>query len=329
MAASATPLTGRPDLDTAITATGFRASLDPSFRVADIKGHLQHRHDPALNAQARRRYTNMFKAGSTPPPVGVTRDGRVIWGNHRIGGAQDAGWETIPAVVLDIDADGATEHVRDQLLSLAVQENAPHGVPYNNQDRIDRAGSLLNLGFTHRSIQATLGLTAAQVSGVKREMDALQRLNALGLEEKEFSRGVLRSFSNPSARALNDLPFKELVDITAAAGLTGDEVQELSKEAKAAGSDSDAMVVLKGFRSDNAGRIAEVAQGGVQRPTPVGKLKSALKAVLSLCEGKATPVTYRDHSSGVVLTATMLEDSIRCLQGILDIQEIPEDTEED
>lgn len=323
MPATVTSLTGRSDLDTAITATGFRASLDPSFRAAEIQGNLQHRHDATLSGSAVRRYANMYKAGSDAPPIGVTRDGIVVWGNHRIAAAKAAGWETIAAVVIDIDAQGATEHVRDQLLSLAVQENAPNGVPYNNQDRIDRAGSLLNLGFTHRSIQAQLGLTAAQVSGVKREQDAKMRLVSLGLNE-DYSRGVLRALSSPAARGLNDLPFKELVAITTAADLTSDEIKELAKSAKEAGSDAEAMAAMEGFRQDNVVRIAGVRQGGTPRPTPVGRLRGVLKGVLGLCDNKVTPVTYRDHSDGVAQTAAMLEDAIRCLQGIFDIQEVPE-----
>jgi ParB-like chromosome segregation protein Spo0J len=321
---------GIEGLDNAIVASGFRTEFDPTFPRADIQKHLQHRHSSDLNGQAARRYAAMFKAGSVPPPVGVTRDGLMLWGNHRDKGAELAGFDTLPAIVFDVDGLNADDHTLDLLLSLAVEENAPHGVPYTAQDRTDRAKSLLNLGYTNRSVSAKLGLTAAQVSAIKKELDAEQRLVTLGLDLDDVQRNVKQALGGPAPRALNDAPFAALVKLTRDAALTAPDIVAHARAAKASGSDKNALDYLDQVRQDLSEAIASVKISGKPiRPTPVGKLRGALRQVVGLCDATVNPSIYRDHTDGVVDTVQLLDDALACLQAIRAVQVLPEDESED
>ncbi|HEY9377832.1 MAG TPA: ParB/RepB/Spo0J family partition protein [Jiangellaceae bacterium] len=324
MPASTTPVTtGDPGLDTALTATGYRWSIDQRFPLANITSRLQHRHGADLSKAAVRRYANMLKAGSTPPLICVTRDGRLVYGNHRVASAELAGWTELPAIVIDVDGIGADPHMEDQLLSVAVAENAPHGVPYNNQDRRDRAASLLNLGYTHRSVCAILGLTGAQVSGIKREVDAEQRLTTLGLDAEELPRVMRRALAGPDARALNNEPFKALAELAKDANLTQAEINGAAKEARDAGSDADALVAIHGLRKKSyATQIAEHALGGSTRPTPVGKLRGVLRQLSTLCADANAPDIYIDHTADAAETVAMLDAAIACLGAVRGVQEV-------
>src|SRR5436305_13000707 len=111
IAALAPPSTGIPGLDNAIVMSGFRTEFDPKYPLVDVREHLQHRHSPITDRKAVRRYTAMFKAGSSGPPSGITRDGLVVWGNHRLESAEQAGWQHVPAIVFDVDGIGADETV--------------------------------------------------------------------------------------------------------------------------------------------------------------------------------------------------------------------------
>jgi hypothetical protein len=326
MPTQAPPTTGVANLDLAITATGFRISLNLQFDLTTIQGRIQHRHSDKLDGQAVRRYATMYKAGSVPPPIGVTRDGYVIWGNHRIEAALAAGFQFIPAIVVDVDGKGADEHLTWQLLSMSVAENAIHGVPYSGDDRHDRCRTLLNLGYTTPTIQRSLGLTAAQISGIRKEQEAELRLTSLGLPT--FGKQNLRlAFASPAARALNDGPFSALATLANDAGLSSAEINDLAKSMKATGTDVDAMVLVDQVRVDAAQRIAEVAVGGVQRPTPVVKMTTALKAVINLCS-TSSPTVFIDRTAKAGETQAMLADAIHCLESLAAVQ-VPVDEDED
>jgi len=319
---TSTQTTGVASLDTALLATGFRWSLVPDFKVADITSKLQHRRDEGENKAAVKRYYNKLKAGSVPPPICVTRDGVIVFGNHRKASAILAGWETLPAIVIDVDGNGADEHTSDQLRSIAFAENSPHGVPYSAADRAEAAKHLLALGFTNRSIQAELGLSGSQVTGLKREVDTAKHFEALGLSDKDFKVSTVRAFAGPDAAALNNEPFKQLVTLTRDANLTTTEINAFAKQTKDAGSDADALVLLNTVRAgqDMQERIAQVAAGGQVRPTPLKKLKGLLTQIDTLCGGNHK--VFMDHGDvdQVQDTIDLLDRVVGCLSGIRDVQ---------
>lgn len=319
--------TGDEHIDTALTATGFRWSLKPDFKIIDVVAKLQHRRDEGLNAGAVRRYVNKLKAGSIPPPICVTRDGVLIFGNHRLDSAEKANWETLPAIVIEVDGNGADENVQNQLRSVAYAENAKHGVPYSSADRAEAAKHLIALGYTNAHIQAELGLSGPTVSNIKRDVLIAERFAKLGLSTKGVSISMLRALAGPDTLALNDEPFREIVALAKAAGLKGSEISALAKEAKAAGSDVAALALVDARRQDKGmtERIAQTSLGGAPRPTPVGKLKGVLKQVNGLCDATFNPAVYREHGDQDAVTDLMgqLNQAITCLTGILSVQQVP------
>lgn len=323
---TAAPPTTLPDdvsagLANAIVATGFRWTIF-DFKIADIVDHIQHRSDDSLNKGAMRRYANQMRVGSVPPHIGVTRDGWGIWGHHRAGAADLAGWETLPAIVFDVDGADAQndEFLNNSLISLAVAENAPYGLPYNPTDRQEAAQALLNLGFTHQSIVKELGLSASQVSNIASEMQGQKRLDNLGVTA-DLQRTVVQALAAPDARALNDEPFKRLADLAIAAKLTPKEIRQFAKEARTPGSEAGAVSTIADITSDMAQRIFEVAAGGSVRPTPVGKLIGVLKQVTDLCDSVTTPKVYRDRTGDADETIALLDAALGCLKGIRAVQE--------
>lgn len=318
------PVTGNPMLDSAIIASGIRWRR-AKLQLVDVLQHLQHRHADVLDKRTVTRYTNMAKAGNNAPEVIVTRDGVLAAGNHRFEGYSQAGRTEIDSIELDVDGIGADDHTMGQLISIAVAENAPHGLPYSTKDRQDRAADLVGVGYNNTAIQAMLGLSPSQVSGIKREVEAKARLDSLGIEEpKRMAQATLRALAGPDARALNSGPFKDLVDLADDARMTSTEVNALAKEAReaaAAGGDADAVKVLADRRNDLAQHISQIATGGQSRPTPAGKLASATKAVGALCDGHTTAKTYRDHSDKAVETVVAVASAIKCLENILAAQD--------
>lgn len=320
------PTTGLPNLDLAIAATGFRWSNEPEFPLINIVGKIQHRHDDKLDKSYVTQYRRMLAAGSIPPPICVTRDGYVVFGNHRLAAAQAEGRETLPAVIIDIDGKDAdtNEFVKNSLLSIATRENR-HGKAYSGTDRNERAASLLNLGYSNAKVQAELGLSGSQVSGIKREVDFAQRLATLGIREDGLPRTACRALAGPDAKALNTEPFRQLVELTRDAALAQPEINAIAREARATGSDADAVTHLAQVRKDMTDRIIELrSTGAVARPTPVGKLRGALRGVVALCDAGSNAAIYRDHTDQAAETRAMIESAIACLSGILAVQEVPE-----
>lgn len=310
-------------LDNAITATGLQWRRGK--RSVGFSSHLQHRHADVLDAKTVKRYEQMAKAGSNAPEVICTEDDMLVAGNHRDAGYIAAGRADIDAIILNVQGVGADEHTHIQLLTIAVAENAPHGLPYSSKDRMDRAADLVKAGYNNTSVQAMLGLSPSQVSGVKREVDARARLDTLGITEpKHMAQTTVRALAGPDARALNSGPFKALVELADDAKFTGSDVNALAKEARdaaAAGSDADAAKVIADRRTDLSQHISQIALGGRTTPTPVGRLKGATKAVAALCDGSTAPQTYRDHGPTAVETVVAVAAAIKCLEGILAAQD--------
>lgn len=318
-----------PQLQAAIDASNMRHAFVAEYRLDQLVGHLQVRYDQTtdiderLNAAKVREYVNKFKAGSIPPPIGVTRDNVLVWGNHRVGAAHQADVAAVPAIVFDVDGVSPDEHVSAVLRTMAGRENASHGLPLSNKDREMIVRLELQLGTTGGVIAATYGMTPAQISGLRREIEAEQRLDQHQLRDllEGRTRGIIRALSGKYARILDDEPFVELVRLIADADLQAKEVNAIAAEAKATGSERGALGVLATKRGEMAQRVASFqATGVVERPTPRGKLLDAVRRVLALCE--ANPAShYRDYSAEVEETKAMVTQAINCLGCILEAQE--------
>lgn len=317
-----------PALKSALTATGIRYSEVESFPITSIKSHLQVRHDTTgdgdmkYNSAKVAEYRNRFKSGSICPPIGITRDGVLIWGNHRTEGARKAEMSDIPAIVLDVDGADPDEHLLAVLMTLSGRENSEHGLPLSNKDREMIVRKEIEIGSTSGAIQQAYGMTSAQVSGLKRQIEAEKRLSDLGLRSRAdgADRSVLRSFSGPNARALTNPPFKALVELALDAELTAKEINELAAAARNAGTEDGALEIIATKRTDLSKQIAEVATAGRVRPTPLSRLRKAVTEISGLVS-KHDASAYRDYTEDAPHTKEALEAAIASLQAILKAQE--------
>jgi len=318
-----------PALSTAITSSGIRTERVESYPIDGIKGHLQVRHvlgvdlGENLNRGKVAEYKAKFKAGSNCPPIGVTRDGILIWGNHRVGGAKAADRPDVPAIVFDVDGADPDEHLLAVLMTLSGRENAEHGLPLSSKDREMIVRKEIELGTSSGAIQAAYGMSPAQVSGLRREIDAEIRLADLGVSSllEGKTRALVQSFSGPNARNLTNEPFKALVTLTADADLKAKDVNEIAAAAKETGTEDGAIAVIAAKRDELKAQIAEIAVAGVHRPTPLTRLRKAVKEVAGLCErGEAS--AYRDYTSDAAVTVALIQSAMGCLTAILEVQEV-------
>lgn len=315
-------------LATAIAASGIRVETVDEYPLNSIKGALQVRADQTdsdahLNAGKVSEYKAKFLAGTTPPPIGVTRDGILIFGNHRVGAARDAGRADLPAMVFDVDGVDPDEHTRSLLTTFSGRENASHGLPLSPKDKDLVIRREVALGTTNGTIQAIYGVSAGRLSGLKREIEAEKRLSDLGISRRAQGRdrSVIRALSGPSARAITNQPFKDLVDLVVDADLKVAEINEIAAAARAAGTEDGAIKVIADKRAELAKQIQEVeASGQRERPTPLTRLRKAVAEVNGLCE-KFEPSHYRDYTGDVEETKSAIRAAVSCLNNILAAQE--------
>ena len=316
--------TGREDLDTALNATGYRWYLDEQ-ELGDIVGKIQHRATDKLNAAQVNAYANQAKAGSTPPPICVTKDGYVVYGNHRVAAAIKAGWARLPAVVIDVPGAGyeADQARTDAFVEVAAIENQPNGVPLDPASRKMDALAMIRNGRDTKAIQFKLGLSSSQISGIRREFEATERLVKIGVDTDslDVSDSVLRSFSGKDASALNAEPFKALVSLADDADLLAKEVNAIAGDAREADSDEGAMKVISDARDEMSTRIAEKKMGGSVRPTPVNQMRGLLVQVDKLCTKHDDTLMFKDHSDGASAFCELLDDTIECLTSIRKVQD--------
>lgn len=318
-----------PALSTAITATGIRTERVENYPLDGIKGHLQVRHflgDEVGSNLVKGKvaeYKAKFKAGSICPPIAVTRDGILIWGNHRVGAAKAADRDDIPAIVFNVDGADPDEHLEAVLMTLSGRENTEHGLPLTTTDRKVMVRKEIELGTSSGSIQAWYGMSPSQISGLKREVDAHKRLADLGVTTlvKDREVAVIRAFSGPDARNLTNEPFKALVALAAEADLKAKDINEVAANAKETGTEDGAIAVITAKRDDLKAQIAEIAIAGALRPSPLTRLRKVVREVAGLCE-RGDASVYRDYTSDAAATKTLIVSAIGCLQAILEVQEV-------
>lgn len=320
-----------PALRDAIVASGIRYEQVDNYPLTGIKAHLQVRHNTDASGNTKydsvkiTEYKAKYKSGNVPPHIGVTRDGVLVWGNHRSEAARKAEMADIPAWVLNIDGVDPDDHTLALLMQFSGRENAGHGLPLTGKDKELIIRQELSLGTTSGVIQQTYGWTAAQVSGLKREMDAEKRLSDLGvlsaLQAARKEKSIIRAFSGPNTRALTNAPYKNLVELTIDAGLTAKDINQIAETAKAAGTEDGAIAVVAAKRKELDRQIAEIATGGTLRPTPISRLRKVVTEVAGLCD-KFDPATYRDHTVDAEATKESINAAIGCLIAIRDAQEV-------
>jgi hypothetical protein len=211
------------------------------------------------------------------PPVIVTRDAWIVDGNTRVGAKLKRKEKFFPALVLDVSWDGGTEKQKDDLLILAATLNSMHGLPLTPKEVRQVTAIFIERGFKSEQIARAIGLKPSSIAAVKKEIDAAKKLDRVGLGSNGELRGAsLRALGAKNVLVLNDVPFKELAQLAADAGLNSGEIVSVAKAAKETGSDSEQVEVIQAERLELGDRIREHSLTGSGKPPVSRQLRQHL-----------------------------------------------------
>lgn len=211
------------------------------------------------------------------PPVVVTNDGWIIDGNTRVGARLKRKEKFTPAIIVDVDWAAANPKQRDMLYALAATLNAQGGQRLTSKETRSIAERLINLGWKSEQIGRAIGLKSSGVTAVKQELEAVAKLNRVGLDFNGAAKGAsLRALGNKDVVSLNDVPFKELAELAVDAGFNAGEIRSAAKTAKEAGSDEGALTHIRTLRMENNDRIAEHKLTGHGKPPMSRQLRQHL-----------------------------------------------------
>jgi ParB-like chromosome segregation protein Spo0J len=255
------------------------------------------------------------------PPIIVTSDGWIVDGNTRVGASLARKQKFFPAIVVDASAAGSVKE-RNQLTALASTLNNLNGRPLTRKEARTAAESMIALGWKTEQIGRALGVKPSVITQVRKEIDAVDKLNRVGLKANGGESGVrsasLRALGSRDALNLNDVPFKELATLARDAGLNAGEVVGMAKEMKAAGSDQGALEKIQSVRVEMGDRIAEQTLTGRAKPPVARQLRQHLGNVVKY-EGRESELVETDPKVGP-LHLEMIERSIKVLTVLLEAQ---------
>jgi hypothetical protein len=218
------------------------------------------------------------------PPIVVTQDGWIVDGNTRVGAMLLRKEKFFPALVLNATYGRASQKTQDELLALAATLNAQNGVPLTAKETRVVVRRFIALGWLNEQIGRAIGVKASTVTQVRKEVDAEQKLEKVGLAVnggKDAIKGAsLRALGAKDVLALNDTPFKTLAELARDADFNAKEIIDAAKEAKAAGSDTAALEHLEGLKTEMRDRIRQKTLTGVGKPPVARQLRQHLGNVV-------------------------------------------------
>lgn len=258
-------------------------------------------------------------AHSEFPAIVVTSDDWIVDGNTRVGAALLRGNKFFPALVLDAPFKGGTAKQESELYALGATLNSQNGVPLTAKEIRKVTEKFVSLGWRADQIARAIGVKPAGVTAVKKEIDAVAKLNRVGIDPNGSLRGAsLRALGSKDVLSLNDVPFKELASLATGAGLNVGEIAATAKEMKATGSDQGALERVQALRVELGDRIREHELTGVGRPPVSRRLRQHLGNVVKY-DGREQELVETDPNvSGQHIE--MVEKSVKVLTTLLEMQ---------
>lgn len=255
------------------------------------------------------------------PPIVVTNDDWIVDGNTRVGAALRRKAKFFPALVLDVRWGGASSKQQSELRMLAATLNAQGGVRLTAKETREVAGYGISLGWKAEQIGRAIGLAAAGVTAIKKEIEAATKLKRVGLDlngDRSIKSASLRALGAKDVLALNDVPFRDLARLAGDAGLNAGEIASLAKEARQTGSDAGAVTLLTSQRTEMGDRIRERELTGVGKPPMSRQLRQHLGFVTKYA-GKEHELLETDPKVFATHTEA-LTNAIAVLSAVLEMQ---------
>jgi hypothetical protein len=286
------------------------AKLDPSRRI-----QVRDTQNYARKEDVTRYATQMELAEF--PPIVVTADAWIVDGNTRIGAALQRKQNRFPALVLDVAREGANEERVHKLHALAASLNQQNGQPLTKAEQRRDIQHVLKLGWTPAQMGRAVGLPPKEIVAARKEMDARERLEQLGMAVNGELKGpALRALGGPLALQLNDEPYRVLATLTADAGLMATEIFAAAKEIRETGSDTAAVARIEQLRAENQERIRQRALTGMGKPPVARQLRLHLAFVRKFASEPGVLVEQNaaladEHAQGIEQAVAILQAVLR------------------
>jgi ParB-like chromosome segregation protein Spo0J len=173
------------------------------------------------------RYANQMGEFDFPPII-VTKDAVTVDGNTRVKAHAKRGDRYIPALVIPIAWEDADDATRRKLLYISELINNMNGLPLDDSERRKMAYTMIEEGAPDEDIVGKVGLTLANVRGLREKYKASQRLRLVGIVPEGPINEVLRAFGKPNPQALDDTTFRDVAQLAVDAGLKSGEISSLA-----------------------------------------------------------------------------------------------------
>lgn len=255
------------------------------------------------------------------PPIVVTSDGWIVDGNTRVAARLKRKEKFSPAIVLDVEYNSSSPKQKNMLFGLAATLNAQGGERLTSKETREVAEKLINLGWKTDQIGRAIGLKASGVTAVKQELAAAEKLERVGIKVNGSAGSApLRALGSGPAIDLNDVPFKELAELSMDAGFNVAEIKAAAKAAKDARSDEAAIEFIRAQRVENGDRIAEKKLTGKGKPPMARQLRQHLGFVTKFA-GREQELVETDPANTAAHIA-VLEAAVKVLTEVHRIQAI-------
>lgn len=281
--------------------------LDPNERV---QVRIDKNNAPKDMVQ---RYVHQMSFGHFPPVV-VTADDRIVDGNTRVKARWEREERFASALVIPIEFEAADEDTQERIRLLGRMLNNSNGKPLDKNERKLMIGTCIQLGMSERQMTGTVGFSPATVRAVMRELAGQDALRRVGLDADLLSGSILGVVGTYDD--LHDEPLHDLAQLYRDANYGVKEGKALAADVRAAGSDDDAMRIIRQAREANAQRIEDVARGGAGRP----KQSSQLRRHLGFVTARGVDVLVETNRDEMREHITALENAIDVLSTTLQAQ---------
>ncbi len=246
------------------------------------------------------------------PPIVITSDDWIVDGNTRVGAKQLRKEKFSPALVLDVAYKTGSAKQQNLLHALAATLNSNNGMPLTSKEIREVAAKFVALGWKSDQIGRAIGLKAAGVTAVKKEIDAAAKLQRIGMDPNGSIKGAsLRALGAKDVLALNDVPFRELATLAGDAGLNASEIGSTAKSARETGSDTAAVDLITKLRTELGDRIREHELTGVGKPPVSRQLRQHLGFVTKFAGREqelieTDPKVHATHVEALTAAAAVL-----------------------
>lgn len=257
------------------------------------------------------------------PPIVITSDDWLVDGNTRTEARMKRGDRFCPAYVIDIEVGNKRTTAKDKLnlTALAATLNSNGGQPLDKNEARASVRAMIQLHWKLDEIARVLGITSNTVTLVRAELAAEDKLGRVGLGTGTTLRPAsLRALGKAPVLALNDVPFKELAELTADAGLNAQEVLDVAKEAKGTGSDAGALEVIRTLRSSSDKRILEHRRTGGGKPPLARQIKQHLGFITKFEASQAEDLVESSEVAAAEYLSE-LRKAVEVLSAVLRLQE--------